>query len=54
MRLKNPTLEGLRFRPVKDFEDILIFYLIRRDSVVVARVLHGKRNIKRILERARQ
>lgn len=49
--LKNPTLSGLRFWAVKDFEDMLIFYIVQPEALRVVRVLHGKRDIKNILER---
>lgn len=49
--LKNPTLSGLRFWAVKDFEDMLIFYIVQPDALRVVRVLHGKRDIQKILER---
>ena len=49
--LKNPILSGLRPWAVKGFEDILIFYLVQPDALRVVRVLHGRRDIKRILER---
>ena len=49
--LKNPTLSGLRFWPVNGFENILIFYLVQPETLRVVRILHGKRDIKDILER---
>ena len=49
--LNNPTLSGLRFLAVKGFEDILIFYVVRPDALRVVRVLHGRRDINKILER---
>ena len=48
--LKNPILSGLRSWAVKGFEDIFIFYLDQPDALRVVRVLHGRRDIKRILE----
>jgi toxin ParE1/3/4 len=48
--LRNPALEGLRAWPVKGFEDIRIFYLVQGQTVRVLRILHGKRDIGRILE----
>jgi toxin ParE1/3/4 len=50
---KNAALAGLRSWPVKGFEDILIFYAVRVDVLRVIRVLHGRRDIKKILERER-
>lgn len=49
--LKNPALTGLRFGAVKGFEDILIFYVVRDDVLRVVRVLHGRRDVQKILER---
>ena len=49
--LKNPALAGLRSWPVKGFEDILIFYVVQPDAMRVVRVLHGKRDIRKILGR---
>ena len=47
---KNPMLAGSRFHPVKGFEDILIFYVLHPDALRIARVLHGKRDLKKVLE----
>ena len=49
--LKNPILVGLRSWAVVGFDDILIFYVVQPDALRVVRVLHGRRDIKRILER---
>ena len=49
--LKNPILSGLRSWAVKGFEDILIFYVVRPDALRVVRVLRGRRDIQKILER---
>jgi toxin ParE1/3/4 len=50
-QFKNPILAGLRSWRVKGFEDILIFYIVQPDALHVIRVLHGQRNLKKILER---
>ena len=39
------------FLAVKDFEDILIFYVIRPEALRIVRILHGMRDINKILER---
>jgi len=49
--LRNPTLSGLRSWAVKGFEDILIFYVVQPDALRIVRVLHGRRDIKKTLER---
>lgn len=48
--LSNPALEGLRMWPVKGFEELFIFYLVRGETLRVVRILHGKRDINRILK----
>jgi plasmid stabilization system protein ParE len=48
--LRNSALEGLRAWPVEGFEDIRIFYLVQEQTLKVVRILHGKRDITRILE----
>jgi toxin ParE1/3/4 len=48
--LRNPALTGLRAWPVEGFEDIRIFYLAQGNALKVIRVLHGKRDINRILK----
>ncbi len=50
-RLGKPELENLRSWPVAGFESIRIYYLAYHDAIQVIRVLHGKRDLKRILER---
>jgi plasmid stabilization system protein ParE len=49
----NPHLQSLRSWPVAGFEAIRIYYLLDNDVIRVIRVLHGKRDVKRILERER-
>ena len=48
--VQNPTLSGLRSWPVKDFEQISIYYLVLPESLRVIRILHGRRDLKAILE----
>jgi toxin ParE1/3/4 len=52
-RLRNPKLQDLRVWPVAGFETLRIYYLGREDAIVVIRILHAKRNVRRILERER-
>jgi len=47
----NESLVGLRSWPVEEFEDVRIYYLAEENVLRVIRVLHGKRDIQRILER---
>jgi toxin ParE1/3/4 len=47
----NPHLQNLRAWPVARFEAIRIYYLVDEDSIRVIRILHGKRDVKRILQR---
>ncbi|HEV2500759.1 MAG TPA: type II toxin-antitoxin system RelE/ParE family toxin [Terriglobia bacterium] len=48
--LSNESLSGLRSWPVEGFQDIRIYYLAEENVLRVIRVLHGKRDIRRILE----
>ena len=47
----SPQLQNLRSWPVAGFEDIRVYYLLADDAIRVIRILHGKRDVKRILER---
>lgn len=49
LALSNPTLVGLRKWQVQDFANHLIFYLPRRDGVLIVRVLHAARDWWRLL-----
>ena len=40
--VSNKSLTNLRSRPVGEFEDIRIYYLVEESEVRVIRVLHGK------------
>lgn len=48
--LNNPQFRNLRSWPVAGFEAIRIYYLLDGNTMYVIRVLHGKRDVKRILE----
>jgi toxin ParE1/3/4 len=48
--LRNPALAGLRVWPVEGFEDMHIFYLAQGETLKVVRILHGRRDMNRILE----
>lgn len=52
-RSSAPQLHNLRSWPVAGFEAIRIYYLLNSEAIHVIRVLHGKRDLKRILERER-
>ena len=52
-RLSAPQLHNLRSWPVAAFEAIRIYYLLDREAIRVLRVLHGKHDLKHILERER-
>jgi toxin ParE1/3/4 len=49
--LFNEALAHLRSWPVEDFGEIRVYYLAEEKEVRVIRVLHGQRDIQRILER---
>lgn len=47
----NPKLQNLRSWPVVGFEAIRIYYILNDDTMSVIRILHGKRDVKTILDR---
>ena len=46
----NPRLRNLRSWPVAGFEAIRIYYTLDEDTMHIIRILHGKRDVKRILQ----
>lgn len=48
--LRNPQLRNLRSWPVAGFEDIRLYFVVENETVRVIRILHGKRNVRGILE----
>jgi toxin ParE1/3/4 len=49
-RIRHTRLRDCRFILVPGFDQILIFYLVAQQSVVIVRVLHGARDIEALLE----
>jgi plasmid stabilization system protein ParE len=49
----NPSLQDLRSWPVAGFEAIRVYYIPDQDCIRVMRILHGKRDVMRILKRER-
>ncbi|MGA8539356.1 MAG: type II toxin-antitoxin system RelE/ParE family toxin [Terriglobales bacterium] len=47
------AVQNLRSWPVAGFEVIRIYYLLDSNTIHVIRILHGKRDLKSILERER-
>jgi toxin ParE1/3/4 len=48
--LTKPELKGIRRFPIGDgFEQILLFYFPLHDGVELVRVVHGHRNLERLL-----
>jgi plasmid stabilization system protein ParE len=50
LELSDPLLQNLRSWPITGFEAIRIYYLLQKDAIQVVRILHGKRDVKRLLE----
>ncbi len=48
--VRNPQLEGLRSRAVAAYGFIRVYYLVGNDAIHVVRILHGKRDVQRILQ----
>jgi toxin ParE1/3/4 len=53
-RVRNARLAGLRQWRVRGFERYRIYYRATEESIEVLRVLHGARDIDRILEEQEQ
>lgn len=49
-KLSGPDMDGIRSWPVTGFESIRIYLTVENDTMQVIRILHGKRNIREILE----
>jgi len=49
--LANLRLQTLRSWPVTGFENTRIYYILERETLHVVRILHGKRDVKNILEK---
>jgi addiction module RelE/StbE family toxin len=50
-RLRNSRIQDLRVWPVAGWESVRIYYTVEADVLRVIRVLHDKRDVRRILER---
>jgi toxin ParE1/3/4 len=46
----NPKLAGLRASAVEGFPSTRVYYLLSGDTIRIIRVLHGKRDVGRVLE----
>jgi hypothetical protein len=46
----NPRIQNLRSWPIAGFEAIRIYYALEEDAMHVIRILHGKRDVRRILQ----
>lgn len=51
--LRNPELQYLRSWPVEGFDAIRLYFLVEDDAMRVIRILHGKQDVRAILERER-
>jgi toxin ParE1/3/4 len=49
--LRNRRVQSLRAWSVAGFEAVRVYYVVEDDVLRVIRILHGKRNVRRILER---
>ena len=47
----DPRFRNLRSWPVAGFEAIRIYYVVEPEAMHIIRVLHGKRDVRRILEK---
>jgi plasmid stabilization system protein ParE len=49
-RLRHPRLNNLRSWPIAGFDEMRFYFLVEQDIVRVIRILHGKRDVRKILE----
>jgi hypothetical protein len=48
--IRNPRLRGLRrFRLSSKFDKVILFYLPLPDGIELARVLHGNRDVEKLI-----
>ena len=48
--VRRPELQGMRRFPLSDgFEKTLLFYVPRNEGIEMVRVLHGNRDLERLL-----
>src|SRR5215208_396087 len=50
-KARDPRLQEIRSWPVSGYRNYLVFYLAMDDGVDVVRVLHGARDVDRLIER---
>ena len=51
--VRNPRLQNLRSWPVLGFEAIRFYFVVEDGALRVIRILHGKRDVRKILEEER-
>ena len=49
-RSTNPKFPDVRSWPVTGFEAIRVYYAVDNERIQVIRILHGKRDVRQILE----
>jgi toxin ParE1/3/4 len=47
--MRNPALVGLRTWSIDGFDAMKIYYLVEEDELRIVRILHGRRDVERIL-----
>lgn len=50
-RVRNPRLQDLRSWPEAGFESVRFYFLVEEHTIRIIRILHGKRDVRSILER---
>ena len=48
---RNLHLQGLRAWPVQRFPAIRVYFVVEKQTLKVLRILHGKQNVRKILEK---
>jgi toxin ParE1/3/4 len=50
-RTRLGSLRGLRYYPIRGYRQYIVFYIPRKDLVEIVHVIHGARNVSKILRR---
>ncbi|MFC6447070.1 type II toxin-antitoxin system RelE/ParE family toxin [Shinella zoogloeoides] len=48
--MRSRRLAGLRTWPIDGFDEMKLYYLVTDTELLIVRVLHGRRDIERIIE----
>src|SRR5258705_6671396 len=52
LRIRIAKLRGLRSYPIRGYRNYIVYYLPRQDGIDVVHVIHGARNLRKVLRSA--